>query len=162
MSDEDLRQALLGTWRLISFQEDVNGALVEMYGDNPQGYLVYTADGHVFVQFGARQRPELFGPPATVVRLDSGLTPRSARGLALLKATEANTELGFSAYCGTFEVRNGQVLHHIEFHLAPAMDGRTETRSVVLEGDRLILKTPTGSPRAWRRVRAAEPVATRP
>jgi hypothetical protein len=159
MSDEDLRQALLGTWRLISFQEDVDGALVEVFGDNPQGYLAYMPDGHVFVQVGARERPELVGPPATVVRSDAGLTARRVHGPALLKTTEANTALGFSAYSGTFEVRSGQVVHHIEFHLAPAMDGRSETRSVVLEGDRLILKTPNGSPREWQRVHAAEPVA---
>ena len=99
----------------------------------------------MFVQFAARERPALFG--------------LAAHGPALLKTTEANTELGFSGYCGTFEVRDGQVVHHIEFHLSPALDGRSETRSVVLEGDRLILKTPRGSPREWQRVHAAEPVA---
>ena len=41
MSDQDLRQALLGTWRLISCQEGVDGTLVKPFGDDPQGYLVY-------------------------------------------------------------------------------------------------------------------------
>jgi hypothetical protein len=145
MSDQDLRQALLGTWRLISFQEDVDGTLVDVFGDNPQGYLVYMPDGHVFVQLAARERPELFA-----------LT--SAHGPALLETTAANTPIGFSGYCGTFEVRDGQVVHHIEFSLSPALDGRSETRSVVLEGDRLILTTPSGSPRQWQRVHAADPL----
>jgi len=41
MSDQDLRQALLGTWRLISCQEGVDGTLVDPFGDDPLGYLVY-------------------------------------------------------------------------------------------------------------------------
>jgi hypothetical protein len=51
-----LRQALLGTWRLVSLQHDVDGAPSKPMGVNPQGYLVYTADGHVFVNFAARER----------------------------------------------------------------------------------------------------------
>jgi hypothetical protein len=35
-SDSDLRQALLGTWRLVSIQPDVDGTLVNPYGDSPQ------------------------------------------------------------------------------------------------------------------------------
>jgi hypothetical protein len=54
VSDSDLRQALLGTRRLISHQFDVDGMLVKSLGDNPQGYLVYTPDDHVFVQFATR------------------------------------------------------------------------------------------------------------
>jgi hypothetical protein len=40
MSDSDLRQALLGTWRLINFQLEVDGTLINPMGDNPQGYPV--------------------------------------------------------------------------------------------------------------------------
>jgi hypothetical protein len=65
MSDQNLRQALLGTWRLISCQDvdthDADGTLLKPLGDNPHGYLVYMPDGHLFVQYAARERPELFG-----------------------------------------------------------------------------------------------------
>jgi hypothetical protein len=120
-----LREALIGTWRLISWQ-DVDGATP--LGDSPRGYLVYTPDGHVFVQMAARKRPKLFGPSTS---------PR--RGPVLLETTPANTALGFVSYCGTFEVRDGEVLHHMEFAISPSNDGRVEHRSVVLNGDRLIL-----------------------
>jgi hypothetical protein len=133
MSDSDLREALIGTWRLIRNQT---------LGDNPQGYLVYTPDGHVFVQMFARERPELFGV--------------SARGPVLLETTEAGTGLGFLGYCGTFEVRDGQAIHHIERHLRPSLDGREETRSVVMDGERLILGTPSGVQIAWQRVNPEE------
>jgi hypothetical protein len=137
-SDSDLRQALLGTWRLIRIETQVNGRVVKPYGEDPLGYLVYTTDGHVFVQFAARTRPRLFRP-----------TPH---GNALLETTEANTILGFKAYSGTFEVRDGQVLHHTEFDIVPDLDGRVEARAAILNGDRLILGTPAGWQLEWRRV----------
>src|ERR1051325_9874051 len=56
----DLRQALLGTWRLIKFQADADGTVVKPHGGDPQGCLVYTPDGHVLIMVAARQRPELF------------------------------------------------------------------------------------------------------
>jgi hypothetical protein len=139
MSDSDLRQALLGTWRLISFQVDVDGASVNQFGDNPRGYLVYTPDGHVFVQYAARDRPQPLG--------------QSAHGPVLLEAMRTNATLGFAGYCGTFEVRDGQVVHHREFGLIPSLDGRVETRPIVLDGDRLILRTPRGQQIEWQRVR---------
>ena len=109
MSDSDLRQALLGTWRLTSFQFDVDGTLVKPFGDNPQGYLVYTRDGHVFVQMADPRRPQLFG------RAQPGGSPVPV----LLETTEAGTALGFLGYCGTFEVRDGR-LGEASAHAAPA------------------------------------------
>ena len=137
MSDSDLRQALLGTWRLVSSQSEVDGAVVKSLGDNPLGYLVYTPDGHVFVQMAARERRELFGP--------------SEHGPVLLETTQADSLLGYRGYSGTFEVRDGQVIHHIEFHVVLRNYGNAETRSVLLEGDRLILGYRT-SHIEWQRV----------
>jgi Lipocalin-like domain len=140
MSDSDLRQALLGTWRLISFQVDVDGTIVNQWGDDPLGYLVYTPDGHVLVQFAARERTILLGP--------------SSHGPVLSETTEANTPLGFGGYSGTFAVHDGEVVHHTEFHVIPNLNGRVEARSVALDGDRLILRTPHGQRLEWQRVQA--------
>src|SRR5262249_3757634 len=139
MSDAELRKALLGTWRLVSLQADVDGTVVKPYGDNPLGYLVYTPDGHVVVQFADRQRPTLF-------------VPRTRRSPVLAEPTDADTALGFAGYCGTFEVRDGQLIHHCEFHVAPGWDGRAETRAFALDGDRLTLGTPRGHQLEWQRV----------
>jgi hypothetical protein len=88
----------------------------------------------------ARQRTELFGP--------------SARGPALLETTPANAALGSAGYCGTFEVRDGQAIHQMEFGVLVSMRGREEPRSVLLDGDRLILGTPVGRHLEWQRVHA--------
>jgi hypothetical protein len=140
MSDSDLRQALLGTWRLVSFQSEVQGTLVKPFGDEPLGYLVYTADGHVFVILADRERPELFRSAA-------------GRGPVLLDTAQPNTPFGFIGHCGTFEVRDGQAIHHYEVSFRPSVDGGAEVRSVEISDDRLILGDPGhGSRLEWRRV----------
>jgi hypothetical protein len=131
-----LRQALLGTWRLISYQIDAGGTLVKPFGDNPQGYLVYTPDGHVLVQMATRAlrawppSPEIYTLPQHQLLANQGI----------------------AGYCGTFEVRDGQTFHHREFGLQPRHDGTVEARSVVLDGDRLILGTARGAHVEWQRV----------
>jgi hypothetical protein len=131
-----LRQALLGTWRLISYQIDADGALLKPFGDNPHGYLVYTPDGHMLVQ-GATRAQRTWPPRLEVLNL-----PQHQR-LA---------EQGIIAYCGTFDVRDGQVFHHRELGLLPSVAGTVEPRSVLLDGDRLILGTPRGEHVEWERV----------
>jgi hypothetical protein len=81
MSDSDLRQALLGTWRLSRHP----------FGDNPQGYLVYTSDEHAFVQFVIRAERNWLGPDV----------------LEMTRDRDQLAALGFSPYCGTFEIRDG-------------------------------------------------------
>jgi hypothetical protein len=61
--------------------------------------------------------------------------------------------LGYFAYSGTFEVCDGAVLHHMEFGIWQRLNGRVETRSiVVLDDDRLVLGTSTGLQAEWQRV----------
>jgi hypothetical protein len=115
----------------------VDGTPVRPFGDDPQGYLVYTTDDHVFVQLATRAQRHWPGPE-------------------VLEAPRPRTVLGFQAYCGTFEVRDSQVVHHMEFGVFPSMSGRVDARSVVLDGDRLILGTPRGGQLEWQRVNTAE------
>ena len=61
MSDSELRQALLGTWRLVRIQDDPDSAVAST-GDKLQGYLVYTPDEHMFVQFATRAERSWPGP----------------------------------------------------------------------------------------------------
>jgi hypothetical protein len=69
MSDQDLGQAVLGTWRVISCQFPVDGVLVKPLRHNPQGYLVYMSDGHMFVQLATPA--ERNWPGAEVLQLSS-------------------------------------------------------------------------------------------
>jgi Lipocalin-like domain len=139
ISDSELRQALLGTWRLVSLQTEVDGTLVKPLGESPHGYLVYTSDGHVVVQFAARERAELLGSSP-------------GKGRVLLETAKANTPFGFIGYSGTFEVRDSQAIHHVEINVVPSASGNTEVRSVELNGDRLTLVGPPTRRLEWQRV----------
>jgi hypothetical protein len=139
VSDSELRRALLGTWRLVSCKH-VDGQDVNTFGDHPQGYLVYTQDGHVFVQMADPERRDLLR-----------WTP--ARGPLLREATEADAALGAMNYWGTFEVLDGRrVIHHVEWHSVVASSVHDNLRSVTLDGDRLTLDTPVGAQLVWERV----------
>jgi len=126
IADSDLRQALLGTWRLVRHP----------LGDNRQGYLVYTSDGHVFVQFLIRAERNWPGPEI----------------LEMTNDRDRLAALGFSAYCGTFEIRDGHAIHRREFGVFPSMTGNVEYRSVELDDDQLILGVPGGVNIEWQRV----------
>lgn len=122
MSNSDLRRSLLGIWRLVSVHIDVDGELVKPCGNDPQGYLVYMPDGHMFVQ--SATRGERSWPTADVFKLPP---------------PQFLVAHGFLAYAGTFEVRDGQVIHHREFGSLSRMSGTVKARSVTLDGDRLVL-----------------------
>ena len=50
---------LVGTWRLVSWEhQDGAGQITFPVGRDPQGYIIYTADGYVSVQMmTARRQP---------------------------------------------------------------------------------------------------------
>jgi hypothetical protein len=134
-SDSDLRQTLLGTWRLSSFQLDLDGIATYPLGDAPQGYLVYTSDGHVLVQFATNADRKWPGPE--VLEMTGG---------------RVYSALGFFAYSGTFEVRDSQAIHHVESAILPSWNGRVAPLAVALDGNRLMLGTPPPGLLEWNRV----------
>jgi hypothetical protein len=138
-SDSELRQRVLGIWRLVGFQQRVDGTVVMPFGDNPQGYLVYTPDDHVFVQFATRAQRNWRGPEVEGEEMTVG---------------QAIFALGFFEYCGTFEVGDSHVVHRVEFGFVPSMTGAGLTRSVMLDGDRLVLRAQSDAqPQLeWQRV----------
>jgi hypothetical protein len=115
----------------------VDGRVVKPFGDVPQGYAVYTPDGHVLIQFATRAKRNWPGPE-----------------VFQLPPAQRLAAQGFNAYCGTYDVRSGELIHYPEFGFSPEnrRSGRTEVRSVELEGDRLKLKAPSGAQVEWRRV----------
>jgi hypothetical protein len=64
VSDADLREALLGTWRLISFQGAADGPFANPLGEEPLRYLVYTPENHMFAQLATRGTRTWSGPEA--------------------------------------------------------------------------------------------------
>ena len=134
-----LATALVGTWRLERWEivyEDGRPAECPL-GEDAVGLLMYTDDGHV---------------SASLARA----------GRAPIDASDARSKTrafdAYFGYAGRYEVRNGDVVHHIALALDPALTGVTTSRNVSLDGERLTLSGPdfaAASPRShrivWRR-----------
>ena len=130
---------LIGAWRLVSWSRVYADGRAPEYplGEDAQGILMYTADGHVSATLMKKARP----------------------AEAPVSEAEAARAYGESfAYAGRYEVRDGAAYHSIEIATNPALIGITSTRHIALEGDRLILSGPdfaASSPRTqrieWRR-----------
>ncbi len=118
---------LVGTWRLVSFAvRDEEGRIVFPFGRDAVGFITYTADGQMAVQFGRAERARL------AVGDWVGATPTEIE----MAARE------YFAYCGTYEYRDGVVKHRVELSLMPNLIGEELGRLVAFDGDRVTLSTP--------------------
>src|SRR5215471_10478680 len=86
-----LRERLLGTWRLVSIEnrDSADKPWEKRYGDNPRGYILYDATGHMAVQIAKTPPPSKFASGD-----DWKPTPEEATGVYL----------GYLAYFGTYTV----------------------------------------------------------
>jgi hypothetical protein len=92
------------------------------------GYLIYTADGHM-----AYQRMQSICPAFASGDLQGG-TPEER-----LAAFD-----NINCYCGTYDVRDNTVVHHVEAASFPNSVGRDLVRTFTLSGDELrVITSPT-------------------
>ena len=128
---ESLRDRLIGAWRLVDVvEEPVDGSASRRpMGEEPVGLILYTPDGYMSVQIMQRQRPV----PASSDW--SCLTPEEYR-------QEAET---YFAYSGPFHVDEAEttLTHSMVVSLFPGWVGQTQPRAVEIDGDTLLLSTPS-------------------
>ena len=118
---------LVGTWRLVSFEvRDADGRVGRPFGPDPVGFITYTEDGRMQVQFARADRPRLAG----------------GDWIAAAEAEVAGAARDYFAYCGTYAYRDGAVVHRIELSLMPDWIGGEQVRHVALDGDTATLTTP--------------------
>src|SRR5215217_5620895 len=107
--------ALIGTWRLVSFEvQDADGAIDYPFGEDADGFITYTADGRMAVQFGADHRPRL----------------ATSDWVAGSDAEIAAAARDYFAYCGTYEYHDDTVTHHVLLSLMPNWMGGEQVRHV--------------------------------
>ena len=118
---------IVGTWCLQSWvaQDQESGALVDVFGANPSGYLIYTPGGRVTVNLTAEGRKPLSG--------DRFSSPVEERALAF------STSI---AYSGTYTVKGDTVTHRVEVASFPNWVGTEQVRFARIDGDTLTMKTP--------------------
>ena len=116
----------LGTWRLVSFEVRSAGDKVYYpWGENPDGYIMYTPQGYMSVSMMASGRPVF-----------------EARDLP--KGTEQEKVAAadkYISYAGKFEVRGNKVYHHVDVSLFPNWVGGDQVRNFRFEDNRLLLST---------------------
>jgi hypothetical protein len=126
MNEETL--ALVGSWRLASWVAvGEDGSSEQPMGPDPDGLLIYSAEGLMITTIGRAGRPRVAGDD-----------PVSGPADERLAAAET-----FIAYSGTFVVDGGEVAHSVDMSLFPNWVGTQQRRHVTLsaDGDTLTLST---------------------
>jgi Lipocalin-like domain len=124
MDNVQARGALVGAWRLVSWENQAaDGQITYPMGADALGYLLYTADGRFSVTISRRGRAGFAAGD-----LLSGTTEEQARAVE-----------GFVAYAGRYSFHGDRVIHHVELSLFPNWVGSDQERWVELAEDRLTL-----------------------
>ena len=130
-----------GTWRLQSFEVRTSAEDVSYpYGRDAKGYLIYTEDGYMAVAVMKAHRADFNSSDMLSASLDE-------------KRVAFDT---FASYCGTYEVRENKVIHHVQLSLFPNWSGSDQERFFKFSADQLVLSTPIAAGATaivvWRRV----------
>ena len=113
-----------GTYELIEkYSIKTDGTKIHPWGEDVKGMIIYT-DTHVSAQLGVRKR-----------RTFSDFNFRDA---AVDEAQEAFTT--YIAYFGTYEVKNGYVIHDVQQSLFPNWIGHKVKRYYRFDEDMLYLE----------------------
>jgi hypothetical protein len=122
------RHPLVGTWNLVSYTilNDEGIKIAEPFGPNPRGLLIYTDNGFMSGQLMSASRPQW--------RSD---LPRKASTEE--KVLAFDTYLG---YCGTYEIQEDRVIHHVTTSFFPNWIGTDLVRVMQLDGNLLTLSVP--------------------
>ena len=139
-------KGIVGTWRLVSFEDVENGKMIQRFGEKPVGLFVYTADGHISIQIANPANPACIaqgkksGPGRKDALMLPACTPEQAQ--ALLDGTVT--------YWGTYTVDMpaGVVTHHVLSGVSNGYAGTLQPCPFRLNGDRLVI----GDGKTWTRV----------
>jgi hypothetical protein len=121
-----LFEQLVGTWELVSLSASAqDGSVFYPLGEEPTGYITYTPDGFMSVQFMRTGRPAYASDDIQAA------TPTET----------ASAASGYTAYAGRFEIDEDAktVRHQVAVSLVPNWVGSTLERSCHIDGDRLVL-----------------------
>jgi predicted ester cyclase len=137
---------IVGTWRLVSFEDVEDGKVIRPFGEKPDGLFVYTADGHVIIQIAHPANPACYAPGKISgrgkmdERASSACTPEQMRELLDNSVT----------YWGTYtiDMAAGVVTHRVKSDLSNGYAGTDQPRPFRLNSDTLVI----GDGKRWTRV----------
>lgn len=122
------RDELIGTWRLVAFESrDEAGNITYPYGEKPEGFIVYAADGYMAYAMQTADRPPFVEDDI----------------LGGTEAEQAAAYASYRSYCGTYAFFGDRVEHYVRVSLFPNRMGEVQRRRVTREGaHRIALHTP--------------------
>ena len=138
--------ALVGTWRLVSFEDVEDGKIIRRFGERPMGLFVYTADGHVSIQISNPANPACIAPAKK-----SGPGKKDDLALPACNPKQMRALLdGTVTYWGTYTVDLGAgvVTHNVLSDVSNGYAGTVQPRPFRLNGDRLVI----GDGKTWTRI----------
>lgn len=120
-------KSVVGTWRLLSWvsEDSESGKISNVFGERPNGHLIYTAGGRMIVNLSADGRKALSG--------DRFTTPADERAQAFSTGI---------AYSGTYDITPEGIMHHVEVATFQNWVGTDQFRYVTVDGDTMNVKTP--------------------
>ena len=137
---------LVGTWRLVSFEDVEDGKIIRRFGERPVGLFVYTADGHVSIQISNPANPACIAPGKK-----SGPGKKDDLALPACNPKQMRALLdGTVTYWGTYTVdlAAGVVTHNVLSDVSNGYAGTVQPRPFRLNGDSLVI----GDGKTWTRV----------
>ena len=120
-----MSQEFVGVWKLVSFEYH-RGGQIFYPKDTFTGYIMYTSNGYMSVHIMAMERQPF----------------KSADWLN--GAVEEYVDAGktYTGYCGTYEIRENEITHHVEMSHFPNWVGTDFVRCFKFRGETLTLSTP--------------------
>jgi Lipocalin-like domain len=114
---------LLGTWKLKSFVQVLEtGEQLNVYGEHPEGYIGYAADGRMYAIVTSDGRPK----PRDENPADDELI---------------NLHNTMFAYAGTYTAQGDKVIHLVDISWNQSFTGTEQVRHYRLDGDILTITT---------------------
>lgn len=135
---------VVGSWDLLHWRRTGSGGqVIYPLGEDAKGLLVYTRNGHVIVQMAATDRARIEASDPVGGSVEERATAYS----------------GFLGYFGTYEVRQGEIVHQITSCSYPNWSSTVAARPYEVDEQQLILRTPPNTSdgvtwvneMAWRR-----------
>lgn len=120
------RDDLVGTWELESWTIGYSDRdeFTYPYGEDPQGLLLYSADGWMSASIARRERARL---------------PEEISYRKLPDGLKAEAFSSYFHYAGRYRVVDGDVIHYVTQSLNPNFPGTEQLRHAELDGQTLVL-----------------------
>ena len=119
---QTLKKQIVGTWSVVSVVNEVDGKKIDLYGPNPQGQFIFTADGHFSVNIMRPGRPKFASNNRTAGSADENMAAMA----------------GYISTFGTYAITpDGTLTQHMIGSSFPNWDGAEQKRQMQIKGDEM-------------------------